>query len=57
MRNLVEQVLAAKQADATADTPALEVEIDLLMYLLFDFTYDEVLLEEPELGLSREELK
>ncbi|WP_317175578.1 Eco57I restriction-modification methylase domain-containing protein [Pontibacter beigongshangensis] len=52
---LVEQVLAAKQADAAADTSGLEAEIDLLVYRLYNLTYDEVLLVEPEFALSREE--
>lgn len=52
---MVEQVLAAKQADAGADTAALEAEIDLQVYRLYDLTYDEVLLVDPGFGLSRED--
>jgi len=35
---LVEQVLAAKAADATADTAALEQQIDALVAALYGFT-------------------
>jgi adenine-specific DNA-methyltransferase len=54
IRNLVEQVLAAKQADAATDTSTLEAEIDLLVYRLYNLTYDEVLLVEPSFAMSRE---
>ncbi|MBD1396508.1 Eco57I restriction-modification methylase domain-containing protein [Pontibacter sp. JH31] len=54
IRDLVERVLAAKQADAGADTSALEAEIDLQVYRLYDLTFDEVLLVEPGFALSRE---
>ena len=50
---LVEQILYIKQADAAADTSALEAEIDLLVYRLYRLTYDEVLLVEPDFALSR----
>ncbi|EJF10970.1 TaqI-like C-terminal specificity domain-containing protein [Pontibacter sp. BAB1700] len=52
---LVEQVLAAKQADASADTDALEAAIDLQVYRLYNLTYDEVLLVEPGFAMPREE--
>jgi hypothetical protein len=55
IRALVEQVLAAKQADAGADTSALEAEIDLQVYRLYDLTYDEVLLVDPGFAMLREE--
>ncbi|MDX5419726.1 MAG: hypothetical protein LPK09_10965 [Hymenobacteraceae bacterium] len=51
---MVEQVLAAKQADAGADTSAPEAEIDLQVFRLYDLTYDEVLLVDPAFALSRE---
>ncbi|GAA4424113.1 hypothetical protein GCM10023188_03580 [Pontibacter saemangeumensis] len=51
--SLVKQILNIKQADAAADTSALESEIDLLVYRLYRLTYDEVLLVEPDFALSR----
>lgn len=54
IQELVEQVLAAKQADAAADTSALEAEIDLLVYRLYNLTYEEVLLVEPKFALPKE---
>ena len=55
IRELVEQVLAAKQADAGADTSALEAEIDLQVYRLYQLTYEEVLLVDPAFAMPREE--
>ena len=49
---LVEQTLAAKAADATADTSALEAAIDALVYRLYGLEYPEVLLVDPAFGLS-----
>lgn len=50
---LVNQILYIKQADAAADTSALEAEIDLLVYRLYRLTYDEVLLVSPDFALPR----
>lgn len=55
IRALVEQVLAAKQADAGADTSSLEAGIDLQVYRLYDLSYDEVLLVDPAFAMPREE--
>ena len=49
---LVEQVLSIKQADAAADTSGLESEIYVLVYRLYNFTYEEVLLVDPAFALS-----
>ena len=43
---LVEQILAAKKADANADTSALEAEIDKLVYRLYDLTPEEIAVVE-----------
>jgi adenine-specific DNA-methyltransferase len=68
--SLVEQILAAKQGrdvacrvstDAAATTPpdtsALEAEIDVLVYKLYDLDYDEVKIIDPEFLMSEEEYK
>ena len=51
--NLVTKILAAKATSATADTTALEAEIDVLVYHLYGLKYEEVLLVEPEFGMSK----
>lgn len=51
---LVEQILSIKQADAAADTSAVEAEINVLVYRLYKLTYDEVLLVESGFAMSRE---
>ena len=50
----VKQILSTKRSNPQADTKALEDEIDLLVYHLYDLTYDEVLVIDPELKLSKE---
>lgn len=52
---LVDKILAAKKADPRADTSAWEAEIDLLVYKLYGLSYDEVLVVDPETGITREE--
>ncbi|PTX14944.1 Eco57I restriction-modification methylase [Pontibacter mucosus] len=51
---LVEQILSIKQADAAADTSGLEAEVDVLVYRLYNLTYEEVLLVDPGFSLPRE---
>ena len=53
IENLVNQVLVRKQKGL--DTSTLESEIDLLVYHLYDLTYDEVLIVDPETPITREE--
>jgi hypothetical protein len=43
---LVETILAAKKADPSADTSALEAEIDALVYRLYGLTAEEIALVE-----------
>jgi len=44
-----------KEIDISADTSALENQIDFLVYHLYGLTYDEVLIVDPETPISREE--
>lgn len=37
------------------DTSVLEHQIDVMVYKLYELTYDEVLIVEPEFEISREE--
>jgi len=53
MVKLVEQILALKEQGK--DTTALEAEIDLLVYKLYDLTYEEVKVIDPAFALSKEE--
>lgn len=53
--NLVDRILAAKKANPQADTSEWEKEIDILVYHLYNLTYDEVLVVDPENIISREE--
>ena len=43
---LVDKILAAKKADPRADTGAWETEIDILVYLLYGLTWDEMQIVE-----------
>ena len=52
--DLVDQILEVKKADPNDDTTELEQEIDMLVYKLYDLTYDEVLIVDPETSISRE---
>ena len=44
--DLVDQILAVKKADSTADTSALEAQIDKLVYALYGLTEDEIAIVE-----------
>jgi hypothetical protein len=50
---LVEQILGAKKQNA--ETSALERGIDVLVYKLYELTYDEVRIIDPEFAMVKEE--
>jgi len=50
----VNQILTAKKANPEADTTELEREIDLLVYGLYELTYEEVKIVDPDFALSKE---
>lgn len=50
---LVDKIIAKKEAGE--DTKSEEREIDLLVYKLYELTYDEVKIVDPEFGMSKEE--
>ena len=52
--SLVCEIIEAKTSE-NRDTYALESEINLLVYHLYDLTYDEVLIVDPETPITREE--
>lgn len=51
----VDSILNLKHATSQYDTIAQENEIDLILYHLYDMTYDEVLIIDPQTPISREE--
>ena len=44
-----------KSKNPNADTTSYEAEIDILVYHLYQLTYDEVLIVDPETPLTKEE--
>jgi hypothetical protein len=54
VESLVTRILAIKQTDPTADTSALEAEIDVLVYRLYGLSWGEVRVVDPDFGLSEE---
>lgn len=52
---LVDRILSAKKSNSITDTIAEEREIDHLVYHLYDLTYDEVLIVDPETPITREQ--
>ena len=52
---LSQEVSEKKSAMKTTDTTPLESQIDLLVYHLYELTYEEVLLVDPAFELTEEE--
>ena len=50
----VDNILLLKENPLT-DTSIMENEVDKLVYKLYDLTYDEVLIVDPETPITREE--
>jgi hypothetical protein len=55
IEKLVQKCLAAKKDDPTADTSELEKQIDHLVYKLYQLTYNEVKIIDPEFALTEQE--
>lgn len=55
LADLVDIILTQKEANSEADTTDLEQQIDLLVYKLYNLTWEEVKVVDPEFGLSEEE--
>ena len=53
--DLVNRILNAKKDNPNADTSPLEQQIDHIVYHLYGLTYDEVLIVDPEIPITREE--
>ena len=52
---LVKSILSLKQNSLSNDISSIEHQIDLIVYHLYDLTYDEVLIVDPETPITREE--
>ncbi len=52
---LVNKILNSKKFDALADTTLVEQQIDRIVCHLYDLSYDEVLIIDPETQITREE--
>ena len=55
LENYVNAILKSKKENSMADTTELENQIDLIVYRLYDLTYDEVLVIDKDIKMSREE--
>jgi hypothetical protein len=53
--DLVDQILSQKESDPETDTQSLEKKIDTLVYKLYNLTWEEVQVVDPEFGMSEEE--
>lgn len=53
--SLVDRVLSQKKDDINADTTSEEQEIDRIIYKLYDLTYDEVKIVDPDTPITEEE--
>jgi adenine-specific DNA-methyltransferase len=52
---LVDEIIKKKSQNSTCNTFDLEIEIDILVYRLYDLTYDEVKVIDPEFPLNKKE--
>lgn len=52
---LVSGIIALKSANKFANTEVSENQIDLIVYHLYELTYDEVLIVDPETPITRDE--
>jgi len=55
IEGLVNQILNLKKVNPQADTQALENKIDLQVYKLYGLTHEEVLIVDPDFGMSEGE--
>ena len=55
IEKLVQKCLAAKKDDPNANTSELEKQIDHLVYKLYQLTYNEVKIIDPEFALTEQE--
>lgn len=53
----IDKILTAKKQNPDADTKVLETQIDIMVYKLYNLTYDEIKIIDPEIEkiISKEE--
>lgn len=52
---IVDQIITAKEQNFEADTTALEKQIDIMVYKLYNLTYEEVKVVEADFAMSEED--
>ena len=52
---LVKSIVKKKQGNPSIDTNEIEANIDFIVYQLYNLTYDEILIVDPETTISRED--
>jgi len=55
--DLVNQISSLKRDDINADISKQEQNIDILIYKLYDLTYDEIKIVDPETIITEEEYR
>ncbi|MCM1152286.1 MAG: N-6 DNA methylase [Muribaculum sp.] len=55
IEQLVSEIMESKRANHNTDTFVLESEIDHIVYHLYELTYEEVLIVDPQFPISRED--
>ena len=55
--DLIDLIIVSKKTSPQANTSDLENQIDSLVYKLYNLTYDEVLIVDPETPITREEFE
>lgn len=53
--HLVDEIIVRKSTNENASIQDVENQIDNIVYHLYDLTYDEVLIVDPQTQISREE--
>jgi hypothetical protein len=53
--NLVSQILLQKKKESSAITTKDELEIDLLVYKLYELTYDEIKIIDPDTNITKDQ--
>lgn len=52
---IVDKILEAKRLDPTADTTALEAQIDQMVYALYNLSYEEILIIDPQTQITQQQ--
>lgn len=53
--HIVEDIINRKSADENVSIQGLESQIDNIVYHLYNLTYDEVLIVDPDIPIGRDE--